>query len=79
MELLYADDLVIMDESLDGLLNQFIAWKDNFDARGLRVNISKTKILVSNPPKLNITMTPVNINVVCPRREFAATQYFSPL
>ena len=34
-ELLYADDLVIMDESLDGLLNQFRAWKDSFDAKGL--------------------------------------------
>ena len=32
-ELLYADDLVIMDESLDGLLNQFRAWKDSLDAK----------------------------------------------
>lgn len=42
-ELLYADDLVIMDESLYGLLNQ---------------------------------LTPVNIRVVCVRREWATTQYF---
>ena len=34
-ELLYADDLVIMDESLDGLLNQFPVWKDSSDARRL--------------------------------------------
>ena len=47
-KLLYADELVLMDESLDGLLNQFTAWKDSFDAKGLRVNMSKTKILVSN-------------------------------
>ena len=47
-ELLYADYLVIIDESSDGLLNQFIAWKDSFDAKGFRVNMSKTEILVSN-------------------------------
>ena len=46
-ELLHADDLVIMDESLDGLLNHFTTWKDSFDAKGLGVNMSKTKILVS--------------------------------
>ena len=39
-----------MEESLDGLLNQFTAWKDSFDAKGLWVNMSKTKILVSNSP-----------------------------
>ena len=65
-----------MDESLDGLLNQFLAWKDNFDARGLWVNMSKTKILVSNPPTINIPLTPVNIHVVSAGRELAATQYF---
>ena len=47
-ELLYADALVIMGESLDGLLNQFTAWKDSFDAKELWVYISKTKILVGN-------------------------------
>ena len=47
-ELLYADDLVIMHESLDGLLNHFTAWKDSFDAKELRVNMSRTKILVRN-------------------------------
>ena len=45
----YLDDLVIMDQSLDGLLNQFCTWKDSFDSKRLRVNMSKTKILASNP------------------------------
>ena len=48
-ELLYADDFVIMYESLDGLLNQFLTWNNSFDAKGLWVNMSKTKIPVSNP------------------------------
>ena len=38
-----------MDESLDGLINQLTAWKDSFYAKELWVNMSKTKILVSNP------------------------------
>ena len=38
-----------MDESLDGLTNQLTAWKDSFYAKELWVNMSKTKILVSNP------------------------------
>ena len=48
-ELLYADDLVIMNESLEGLVNQFTVWKDGFSAKGLRVNMSKSKVLISNP------------------------------
>ena len=46
-ELLYPDDLVIMDESFVELLNQFTAGKDSFNAKGLLVNMSKTKMLVS--------------------------------
>ena len=38
-----------MVESLDGLLNQSTAFIYSFDAKGLRVNMSKTKILLSNP------------------------------
>ena len=38
-----------MDKSLDGLLNQFTAWKYSFDAKGLQVNKPKTTILASNP------------------------------
>ena len=46
-ELLYPDDLVILDESFVELLNQFTAGKDSFNAKGLLVNMSKTKMLVS--------------------------------
>ena len=38
----------MMDESLDGLLNHSTAWKYSFDAKGLRVNMSRTKMLVRN-------------------------------
>ena len=46
-ELLYADDLVIIAETEDELRMQLIKWKTNLKARGLRVNMTKTKIMVS--------------------------------
>ena len=48
-ELLYADDLVIIAETLSELLEKFQTWKANLECKGLRVNVGKTKILVSAP------------------------------
>ena len=52
-QLLYADDLVIIAETLSELLEKFRVWKANLESKGLRVNVDKTKILVSahNAPK----------------------------
>ena len=44
-ELLYADDLVLMAESREGLGEKLGAWKKSLEAKGLRVNISKTKVM----------------------------------
>lgn len=46
-ELRYADDLVITAETPDELLQRFRVWKTNLQAKGLRVNIGKAKIMVS--------------------------------
>ena len=46
-ELLYADDLVIIAETLSELLEKFRTWKANLECKGLQVNVGKTKILVS--------------------------------
>ena len=46
-EPLYADDLVIIAETLSELLEKFRTWKANLECKGLRVNVGKTKILVS--------------------------------
>ena len=32
-ELLYADDLVLMSETIDGLRNKFLKWKETFESR----------------------------------------------
>lgn len=48
-ELLYADDLVAMADSLEGLEEKVKLWKIGMEEKGLRVNMGKTKILVSGP------------------------------
>ena len=46
-ELLYADDLVISAETEEGLKMMLNKWKTEMEAKGLRVNMGKTKIMVS--------------------------------
>ena len=48
-ELLYADDLVIMADSLDELSVKLERWKAELSAKGLKVNTKKTKIMISKP------------------------------
>ena len=47
-ELLYADDLVIICDSLEELKQRILIWKVNFESKGLRINMNKTKVLHSN-------------------------------
>jgi len=46
-ELLYADDLVVIAEAEDDLIKEFNEWKDNMTNRGVRVNMNKTKVMIS--------------------------------
>lgn len=45
-ELLYADDLVLMAESMEELLEKLRKWKEAMESKGLRVNVSKTKVMM---------------------------------
>ena len=45
-ETLYADDLVLMSESMENL-KEFLKWKEPFESKGLKVNLKKTKVMVS--------------------------------
>ena len=47
-ELLYVDDLVLMSETIDGLRDKFLKWKETFESKGLKVNLGKTKVMVSS-------------------------------
>ena len=46
-ELLYADDLVIMADSLEQCSSKLKTWKAAMEKKGLRVNMTKTKFLIS--------------------------------
>ena len=46
-ELLYADDLVLTAESRETVLEMFMDWSRAMELRGMKVNIGKTKLLVS--------------------------------
>ena len=44
---LYADDLVLMVETMEELEAQFFRWKAAFEGKGLNVNLGKTKFMES--------------------------------
>ena len=48
-ELLYADDLVIIASTKEELLLRLKQWKNGMESKGLRVNMKKTKIMISGP------------------------------
>ena len=47
-EILYVDDLVLMSESIENLQEKFLKRKEAFKSKGLKVNLKKTKVMVSN-------------------------------
>ena len=43
---LYADDLVIITESLEECVRRLLTWKEATEKKGLRVNVGKTKNMI---------------------------------
>ena len=46
-ELLYADDLAVIAETQEELIKRLDEWKDNLESKGMRVNMNKTKVMIS--------------------------------
>ena len=46
-ELLYADDLVLVSETMDDLQKRFWNWKHALQSKGVKLNIRKTNVMVS--------------------------------
>ena len=46
-EMLYADDLVLTSETMEGLRETFWKWKEAFKSKRLKVNLGKNKVVVS--------------------------------
>ena len=47
-ELLHADDLVLIRETIKGFRGKFLRWKEALESKGLKVNLGKTKVIVSS-------------------------------
>ena len=45
LELLYADDLVLLADTEELLVEKIVRWKTGLEAKGLRVNLVKTKVM----------------------------------
>ena len=46
-ELLYADDLDVIAENEEDLIKRLNEWKNNVENRVMRVNMNKTKVMIS--------------------------------
>ena len=42
--MLYADDLVLMSETIEALRNTFFKWMEAFESKGFNVDIWKAKV-----------------------------------
>ena len=42
---MYADDLVLICETKEEARQRFVAWRNALESKGLKVNISKTKVM----------------------------------
>ena len=45
--MLYADDLAVIAETEEELIKGLNEWKDNVESKGMRVNMNKTKVMIS--------------------------------
>ena len=46
-KLLYADDLAVIAETEEKLIKRLNEWKENVESKGMRVNMNKTKVMIS--------------------------------
>jgi len=51
LELLYADDLILIAESEESLCDKIVKWKSRLEAKGLKMNTGKTKVMFSHSMK----------------------------
>ena len=69
-EILYADDVVLTDDTLEDLQARFGVWKSAFESKGMKVNIGKTRMMVSGTEG-EVVKSRVDPCGVCGRRVMA--------
>jgi len=77
LELLYADDLILMAESEESIRDKIVKWKSGLEAKGLKMNTGKTKVMFSCSMKDKVEEKLVSgpVPVVYVRRELAIIQF----
>ena len=66
-EILYADDLVLVGETMKGSRDNFWRWKEAFEEKGMRVNLDKTEMMMSGL-KEKVAASKIGPCGVCGRR-----------
>ena len=69
-EMLYADDLVLTSETMEGLGEKFWKWKEAFESKGLKVNLEQTKVVVSGAEG-EVTVSKIDPCGICGKRAMA--------
>ena len=69
---LYADDLVIIAESLEECVRRLLTWKEAMEEKGLRVNAGKTKIMICGMG-LDLLQSSASSHVLSVALEWAGT------
>ena len=69
-EMLYADDLVLTREMMEGLRDKFWKWKEAFETKGLRLDLGKTNVVVSGA-EVEVTVSKVDPSGICGKRVMA--------
>ena len=66
-KILYTDDLKLMSENLEELWERFLRWKSALEGKGLKVNIEKTKMMVSDTEE-EIALSKIDPYETCGKR-----------
>ena len=69
-EMFYVDDLVLTSETMEGLRETFWKWKEAFESKGLKVNVGKTKVVVSGAEG-EVTVSKVDPCGICGKQVMA--------
>ena len=69
-EVLYADDLVLMSETIEKLREKFRKWKEAFKSKGMKVDLGKKKVMVSGSEG-EITTSKIDPCGICGKRVMA--------
>ena len=66
-QIFFADDLVLMRESIQNLKEKCLKWKEAFECKEIKVNLRKTKVMV-NGSKGEVFQSKVDPCAKCGKR-----------